>query len=114
MTATTRQMTAAQLIRRFGKPLASVALLTATLLPQPIMAQPSNQAPATTVPADKMVAIEDPRAARRDRARHGPVAGRDRARGVAQPVRQHVCAERHRRHPQALPSGPVEGDRRRR
>ncbi len=65
MTSTTRPMTAPQLIRSFGKPLTSVALLTAYLLAppimiQPIMAQPSNQAPATTVPADKMVAIEIP------------------------------------------------------
>ena len=60
MTSTTRPVTAPRLIHSFGKPLTSVALLTAYLLPQPIMAQPSNQAPATTVPSDKMVAIEIP------------------------------------------------------
>jgi acetyl esterase/lipase len=60
MTSTTRPMTAPRLILSFGKPLASVALLTAYLLAQPVMAQTSNRAPATTVPADKMVAVETP------------------------------------------------------
>lgn len=56
----TRPMTAPRLIRSFGKPLTSVALLAAYLLAQPVMAQTSNQAPATTVPADRMVVIETP------------------------------------------------------
>ena len=60
MTSTTRPMTAARLIRSFGKPLTYIALLTAYLPAQPIMAQTSNPAPATTVPADKMVAIPIP------------------------------------------------------
>src|SRR3954471_8741758 len=60
MRSTTRPMTAPHLLRRFGKPLACVALLTAYLLAQPIMAQSSNQPPAAKVPNDKMVAIEIP------------------------------------------------------
>ena len=60
MTFTTRPITASQLIRNFGKPLTTVALLTTYLHTQPIMAQTSKQAPTTTVPADKMVAIKIP------------------------------------------------------
>jgi acetyl esterase/lipase len=60
MKCTTRRTAAHQFIRRFGKPLTCVALLTAYLLAQPIMAQNSNQAPAPKVPNDKMVAIEIP------------------------------------------------------
>ena len=64
MTSTPRPMTAAQLIRGFGKPLACVALITASLLApplmEPIMAQSSNQAPAATVSNDKMAAIKIP------------------------------------------------------
>ncbi|MCA1595951.1 MAG: hypothetical protein LC772_05965, partial [Chloroflexi bacterium] len=69
MTPTTYRMTgAAQLRRRFGKPVISVALL---ILPfakhpivEPLMAQPptqaSNQPAATPVPNDGMVAIPVP------------------------------------------------------
>jgi predicted esterase len=39
-------------------------------------------------------------------------AGRDGARVLAQPVRQHVCAERQRGDAHAVPSGSVEGERR--
>src|SRR3982750_2306963 len=64
MTSTTRRVTAlqvmARLIRSFGKPLTTVALLTAYLLAQPMMAQTSNQAPPTTVPNDTMTAIVIP------------------------------------------------------
>jgi len=60
LTSTTRPMTAAQLIRNFGKPLASIALLTAYLLAPPIMAQTSNSTTTPKAPDDKMTAIEIP------------------------------------------------------
>ena len=60
MTPAARPMPAPRLVRSFGRPRTSVALLAAYLLAQPTMAQPPNRAPATTVPSDKMVAIEIP------------------------------------------------------
>jgi acetyl esterase/lipase len=64
LTTTTHRMPAprliCQLIRRFGKRLPALTLLTAYLLAQPIMAQSSTQTPATKLANDKMVAIEIP------------------------------------------------------
>jgi acetyl esterase/lipase len=60
MTSATCPITLPGLLRRFGMPLASVALLMACLLAQPGMAQSSNRAPATRILNDKMVAIETP------------------------------------------------------
>lgn len=49
-----------QLLRSFGKTLASLTILTAYLLSPPTMAQSSNQTPATRIPNDKMTAIPTP------------------------------------------------------
>ena len=53
-------MTSARLIHGLRKPLASVVLLTFSLLAHPIMAQTSNQPPPKRIPADKMTAIKIP------------------------------------------------------
>src|SRR4030095_10126986 len=60
MTSATRPMTARRLLRSFGKPLVSVALLTAYLLAHTIMAPSPTPAPAAKVPNDQMTPIEIP------------------------------------------------------
>ena len=60
MTCPTCRMAVPQFLRRYGKPLACVAFLTACLLAPPVMAQSSSAAPAPKVSNDKMTAIEIP------------------------------------------------------
>src|SRR4051794_33705724 len=60
MTCSAPVTKAVRLLHRFGRTLASVALLTAFLFAQPIVAQSSGRAPATKVSNDKMTAIEIP------------------------------------------------------